>query len=1191
MALDDMLPLILLAVGLLVFFFGFLLVFRNLKKINLIEGEKFVLTDWISCIAFGVMFSMAVTFMTSLILNGFVVTTSTSTSIMSIIGGIILIVLIAILVIYPLWEVIFLGRPTSDAVHDMHKFLENKILDRFPGKIAYFISFLIFVVVYLVPIALISAFTEYEVGEIAFTWFLIFPLFFLNYFAASGVMSGIIGVIYKNKQYIAPNQGNVLVKGNNIILMFKAILMIFIAWVPFFLAIYNIYSPISTVASGGNLLEQKDPLMAWISLFTTVVFGIKGFFQKFWNKKSKTKVIDFIFSGYIFIGIGVNMLINFIKISEVKTFNILEFEIGSITPLVIFGITNVFSNEILLLIILVIQSLITIFYGLRLYLDKKSDFYADVRLSAVNKAYGQIEIRTEDAMDDENIGKRKVKTPKYDLSTLFKSVLLPPEYNKFGLDINDSVRKKAGQYLLLICAENKENKELVQSIINNMAKNTIELPKKKKVIFISKDAVDLLGNIGTIPEYSDIMIDRLISALPKAEDTQMKHYILDALGDIGETKENLIKLLGQIKPLLISERYEIRRAACLSIQEMVLEGDNTNKEFVDIALGAFYEILDQHSSNENIIETTLEAILTCCAKVAKDVSIEKIIPFVSYNSDGKDQVAVGYVIEDAISIIASIVYFNLDKFPVEIMNKYLKDDRNFIRYSAADALGNFILKSSVSENRESIILDLMEYSLNDEDSDVTEMCAESITEFLVMNKGYQVTLDGQTISILDYYKNALNSSNSKIVENASEALKSIAPLYQEDIYPLLNSKIRGENLEVARDCLHTLALLGDKIHKQVDLSIIYNLSKHEDSTVRAEAVFCLGMLSENRTDIDENYITERLDDKDPTVRLEAIFALGKIGIQIPEIIAPYLIERFVKLIQDENEKVSEIELYAESLGIIGNTHPYNEIVIVLQQALMGDTNPFAKDVVVRAITNVGMGLIRTGKATEHIEGSDLNNNPSIMALLTGAKNEYTIGNIMIILIEALQQKGIPEDVMNEISDAMQDLLPVFLFVRTEKVENEILLALKYLLAQAYYSNYNQEILETIDRIDSLMAFEQLFANIDDVLKDIFLFYSKQYTPDGKQFHDQGEIFLLLEKQDSKFLDYALKSFEISIDLSPHEYYTPNAELQMAIIYKKKKDYQKAKVKFEEALETFASLDEIEKMKECEQQLEEIKQLL
>jgi tetratricopeptide (TPR) repeat protein len=194
------------------------------------------------------------------------------------------------------------------------------------------------------------------------------------------------------------------------------------------------------------------------------------------------------------------------------------------------------------------------------------------------------------------------------------------------------------------------------------------------------------------------------------------------------------------------------------------------------------------------------------------------------------------------------------------------------------------------------------------------------------------------------------------------------------------------------------------------------------------------------------------------------------------------------------------------------------------------------------------------------------------------------------MIEALQQKGIPESVMNIVSDSIQDLLPVFLFVKEEKKKDDILNTIKFLLAQAYYSNYNREILETIDRVDSLLSFKRSFEVESETLQKQFIFYAKQYTTDGKQFHDQGEIFMLLEPQadDPRFLNYALRSFEIAINLAPHEYYTANCHFQIGIIYKQKKDLVRAKQKFEEAYEIFTSLDEIEAMQQCEQNLNEIK---
>ena len=38
------------------------------------------------------------------------------------------------------------------------------------------------------------------------------------------------------------------------------------------------------------------------------------------------------------------------------------------------------------------------------------------------------------------------------------------------------------------------------------------------------------------------------------------------------------------------------------------------------------------------------------------------------------------------------------------------------------------------------------------------------------------------------------------------------------------------------------------------------------------------------------------------------------------------------------------------------------------------------------------------------------------------------------------------------------------------------------------------------------------------------------------------------REDPDYLDYALKSFEIALELEPHEFYTPNCYLQIGKIY-------------------------------------------
>lgn len=1214
---DTLFIIIYSIVFILTFLFGFLMVRKNLSEINRIEKEKFDLSDYGAMVGFGLMFALAIVFIFNLVVE--VISPG------NVVGfaGIILTIMLVILVVYPLWEVFFLGKPTADSVHDFHKFLESKILDNFQGPMAYVVSGIIFVVIYLVPIVIIAAFSGIPIAQVAFMWFLFFPLFFLNYFSSLGQVSGIIQSTYRRNipksVYAASEIG--ISKKNQVM----NVVFIIIAWLPFVLSFYNFANPILK-SLGGYQFSEKDQLMGYISLITTVPFGIKGFFQKFWNKKAKTKTIDYVFGGYIFIAIGVNMLLSFVQINK----DVVEGIFGSnpfLQPL-----QPVFNNYGVLVPLIVVQSFITIVFGSIRLLQRNSDFHSDIRLQATSLAYGSFEIaeiikgsakdkdqkskseiaiakdlakkeqlaeetsdlgEKADSQKKAKKGKKPEKTQKkeikHDKPTLYKSVLLKPVYSSYGVDLNEQVRLKAAQYLFLIAIEKKAE---AKNIIDFLFKSTIYRTTDNEIHhheYLSKEAIDLLGELGAL--YPKLVVSKLIKAI-SLTDIRTQRYILDALGDIGEEKENLQAILEGITPLLCDTKTEVRTAAFQAITEMVLEGQNQDKGFVNTILSVIYSLLKDYYTNAEAIDSAFEALVQMSAKIADDLDLKQIVPFLDYK-EGKDQDLINYIVQNAITVLSYMVYYNIDQFPLERVRKFLKDeDRPFIRYVAADAVGNFILKGP-EEAKEAILIDLMVMSLHDTDIDVVQMCAESVAEFLIMHKGYKPTIDGQKISIIDYYTNALTSEDSTVAENASEALKMISPIYTDvDIYNLLEPHLRGNNLELIRDCLHVIALSDREEHLSANLDLLYELAHHDDASIRDKAVYTLGMISEDRADIDEKVVFQLLEDEDPQVRQEAIFALGKIGIQKPNEVTPELIQRYFNIDKESDKFVSEVELYAESLGVIGSTHPSNEIIISLQATLMGDTNPFAKDVIARAMGMIGHGMIKSGKAIRRIQNEAFLN--QISWLKASTKKEYTIGNLIIMLLEALQLKGISNSVMNEISDTIQDLLPVFLFATYEDEDptsNKTLEIIKKLLAQAYYANYNNEILETIDRIDSLISFKKYFEEANLLIKDQFIFYAKQYTPDGKQFYDQGEVFRMLEEEDIAYMDYALKSFEIAVELAPYEYFTPDCLLNIGKIYQTKGNYEMAERMYADALELFSSMDEVAKMKEVEGALSKIRDLL
>ncbi|MHA1896236.1 MAG: HEAT repeat domain-containing protein [Promethearchaeota archaeon] len=1216
---DIILPFTYLILGLMFFILGFMLVYNNLRKVNLIEGEKFSFEDWRTCIIFGLMFSLTTVFILNLTLEFFF------PSQLPFIGDYLLVILLLMLFIYPLWDMFYLARPTSDAVHDFHTFLETHIFDRVRDERALLVSLGVFSVMYIAPILIISQILNVPMLDIAFIWFLIFPLFFLSTYAALGQVGNIISFSFA---YTIPKN---VTRGSTLLYMMKrviGIIIIIIAWVPFFIAIYNVYSPVATILGGGGL-EQKAGVTAILSLFTTVVFGIQGFFNKFWNRKSKTRIIDFIFGGYIFIAIGVNMLINFMAINPSIVENILNASIFGAQPLL--TLMPLMKNYAFIMPLIIVQSIVIVIYDIILLLRRNSEFHADMRLNAVNRAFG---IKIERLIKAKKAAELKKK---YNLEVLFKAILVPPVFTEEGMDIHEEIRRKAAQCLYIIASDNKSNAD---HIVDVLTQNTIEMvrknlknvtdagkeflnAKKTKIftldwgikfmksflrprnVFISKEALDLIGDIGEL--YPDIVLQRLLDGL-NVNDTRLREFILDALGDIGSHAENIKMVVHSIKPFLVDKSYGIRVAAINSLTEMVTTGPYMERDFTAPALETLYEILEKYKEQPMIIETTLQGLLNLCGKIADQIDFDRVVPFLDYQpplspspspspsglSIEEVEESVEYILQFTLQIIGATVYYNVEKFPLEKVMQFAESQNPYIRRVACDAIGNFILKTDEPDKINAVLQKLYNHSLYDDDPDVIDMAIESIAEFLILNRDFKIKDDdGTEHDLYEKYTGALDSDERRVRENASEALKNIVPIYKERPIDALIEKIKNDEGEVARDLLHMLGDIPTEMVKNMDFNIIYEKLGSKDPETRAAALYALGSLGKDIDTIDHLKVIKMLNDSDPQVRMEAIFALGKIGQNTNPTkhtqVVKALIQNFYKLDKEALTNVSETELYAESLGIIGSIYPSNEIIITLQQALMGNTNVYAKDVVAKALWNIGNGMIKSGKATKRFESPEFYK--EIPWFRTYMRKEYSIGNIIIIFIEAIQQKGIPESVMNIISDGLQDLLPVFTFVKNERRPAEILNTIKILLAQAYYSNYDQEILETIDRINSLISFKAYCTKEDKYLREQGRFFTIQYTPDGKQFFDQGVTFMHMASFDRDYLEYAYKSFEIALELAPNEYYSPDTLFKMGEILEMRDNINEAIDKFKAALELYEVFDEIDSMNLCQERIQKLRSRL
>ena len=121
------------------------MVYSSLKRVNRIEGEKFTRTDWSVCTGFGLMFALPIVFGINLGVQavgklGKTLKTTLHISLpaippMSEYVSLILFIELLVLLIYPIWEMLYLARSTSDAVTGYHKWLESTFVDRVGGRV------------------------------------------------------------------------------------------------------------------------------------------------------------------------------------------------------------------------------------------------------------------------------------------------------------------------------------------------------------------------------------------------------------------------------------------------------------------------------------------------------------------------------------------------------------------------------------------------------------------------------------------------------------------------------------------------------------------------------------------------------------------------------------------------------------------------------------------------------------------------------------------------------------------------------------------------------------------------------------------------------------------------------------------------------------------------------------------------
>jgi HEAT repeat protein len=1153
----------------------------GLRKVNRIKGEKFGPSDWFVSILFAAMFMIVIVFVANLVVD-FLIPTK---YVIEPVGKYLMWIALGVLIVYPFWEMLYLARRTSGAVTGFHKFIESKVVDKIRSRpLAYVVCVLILLLTYGGPILLLSLIPTVDLIRAFFLWIVIVPLVYLNYFAAASTASNIIRTSYtvmaSNREFRGIKKFQSPTKNMTGLIKFA------IALAPLIIAGIGLYTSIDGAVSGTNV-GLKAGISGYLSLLTTVVFGVIGFFTRYWRRKSKTKLIDFVFCAYIIIAIMFNVLINFMAINYHQVESLFNVSNPLFGP-ALKDIMTFLEMPGATLPIIALQNTITVGYALVMIFRKNSEFQTNLRLDAVmgsyeksaNKQLARLTKEEKKLATSRGLSKPP-KTPNEkapDYVVLLKSIVLEPAYNRYGVDVNEATREKAKQ--ILITAAQHVNEKTRKKILDYLQTHTIQkVPGRGKIkpskAFLSPQAFAALGEIGKLDPAA--VVDPLIIGLTEP-DEQKRQLILRALGIVSGEEVTLKQILSsdEVKKALEEVKFDVKAAVIQSIVSMGMEVIE-----VKPILSALQVLLDDSiSSNrprsEYLVETIIEPMLKLATRDPSAIDFDRIVGLLDYAPSFAEPDTIEYILLSTLRTIAYLARHNTSKMPVDRVIQYATDDRAHVRCVAVEALGNFLL---VADSPDIVSL-LVKRMLEDPDQDVRSMATDGLAEFIIDrgNETEYVTIDGTSYTILDYVLQHVTDEREFVAVNASDALKALARQYPSDIHQRIEQDIAGKDETVIKNCVYVLGTLSDTIKKEVNLSLLYERLEDTSDDTRCEILAVLGVLGLVRADVEVAKVAAHLEkDRDENVRLYAAFALGKIGTLQPDPVTKVLIKRLHEL--DMTERSIEIELIYESLGAIGREHPYDEIIDELEEGLMGDTHPYVKDVVAKALSNVGCGLViqiirdkknlkKEGKAEKE-------------------RMTYLPGSIVLLLLEAVELKGIPDPVIETISDCIQDLMPYFLDVEpVSKKSNAMkfrhLNTLKAFLGQAYYSNFSKAVLEAMDRVSSLEAFRMfVVARDNDPAKASLKALAKEYTPDGERFYYQAKLFNSLD------LDpFAIASFKIALELAPHEYFAPSCHEELGKLYAKTNKTQ-ALAELELAANSYQFFEDIPGYKTCKQLVQEI----
>ena len=298
------------------------------RQVALVKKGELTYLDYLKCAFYGLIFSSAVMIV---VVMAFIFainspdlweysTVKPQDTINPIILFVPLILCLVYITLYPLIDFIYLAisSGSKQGLTIFHKILGEKLINRFDSKtISVIIAIGFYLAVFITPPLLLSL-LGIPLILIWSAWVLAYPLMILTYYGAKGYIAGITNAYVHlpdpSRSLFLPFEDTQKTLKEFIDDPFSRIiigLMLFVfvwQWISAFQTLFLIFS--------GSMAISPYSYSGMV--FLTLLFGVIGYFTRFWGRKIQYRAIDVYFAAYLMAGVGINVFVNFLIVNIAK---------------------------------------------------------------------------------------------------------------------------------------------------------------------------------------------------------------------------------------------------------------------------------------------------------------------------------------------------------------------------------------------------------------------------------------------------------------------------------------------------------------------------------------------------------------------------------------------------------------------------------------------------------------------------------------------------------------------------------------------------------------------------------------------------------------------------------------------------------------------------------------------------------